>query len=299
MSIGENGQDPGSDVARPLVVCRGLVKIYRVADLETVALQGLDLEVRRGEVLAVVGKSGSGKTTLLNILGGLDRPSAGRAVVGDLDLVQASDAELARYRREGVGFVWQQSARNLVPYLTALENVQLPMHLAGRRGTRRAVDLLEAVGLAHRWRHRPAELSGGEQQRVAIAVALANGPPLLLADEPTGEVDTETARGIYLLMRDLNRQLGTTIIIVTHDRNISDHVDRVVSIRDGRVSTEATRRTSDRAGVQQLEELVVLDAAGRLQLPADLVERFGLRGRVRVEVVDDHLAIRPADRSEG
>lgn len=298
MSAGENGLVHGGDAARPLVVCHGLVKIYRVADLETVALQGLDLEVGRGEVLAVVGKSGSGKTTLLNILGGLDRPSAGRAMVGGLDLVQASDAELARYRREGVGFVWQQSARNLVPYLTALENVQLPMRLAGR-GTRRAGELLEAVGLAHRAHHRPAQLSGGEQQRVAIAVALANSPPLLLGDEPTGEVDTETAHSIYRLLRDLNRQLGTTIIIVTHDRNVSDYVDRVVSIRDGRVSTEATRRTDDGAGAQQLEELVVLDAAGRLQLPADLVERFGLRGRVRVEVVGDHLAIRPADRSEG
>ncbi|MBI3979483.1 MAG: ABC transporter ATP-binding protein [Chloroflexi bacterium] len=282
-----------------MIVCSGLVKIYKVADLETVALQGLDLEVRAGEVLAIVGNSGSGKTTLLNILGGLDRPSAGRVEVAGQNLLTLSDAGLARYRRETVGFVWQQSARNLVPYLTALENVELPMIVAARpprERKRRATALLAAVGLADRRGHRPPELSGGEQQRVAIAVALANRPPVLLADEPTGELDTETAGGIYGLLRQMNRDEGVTVVVVSHDRAIASHVDRVVSVRDGKVSTETARRAEvadDGESETRLEELVVLDRAGRLQLPRDLVERFGLRGLVRVEVSDDHIAIRP------
>jgi ABC-type lipoprotein export system ATPase subunit len=173
-----------------------LVKIYKVADLETVALQGLDLEVRLGEILGVVGNSGSGKTTLVNIIGGLDRPSAGRIYVGGQNLLEFADAELSRYRREKMGFVWQQSGRNQIPYLTALENVQVPMIVAGLRREHRqkqAVRLLAAVGLGERMHHRPAEMSGGEQQRVAIAVAMANNPEILLADEPTGEVDEVNA----------------------------------------------------------------------------------------------------------
>ncbi len=294
--------------ADAFVVCQGMVKIYKVADLETVALQGLDLEVRRGEILAIVGNSGSGKTTLLNILGGLDRPSAGRIHVGGQNLLELSDAELSRYRREKLGFVWQQSARNLIPYLTALENVQLPMIIAGRASglcAARARELLVAVGLERRMHHRPLQMSGGEQQRVAIAVAMANAPDILLADEPTGEVDTETARSIYGVFHLMNRDYGTTIIIVSHDRAISSYVDRVVVVRDGKVSTETTRRQSilvDRRAEEALEELVVLDAAGRLQIPRELVERFGIKGRVRVEAAGDHIAIipivRPIVRSE-
>ena len=173
----------------PLIICENLVKIYKVVDLEVVALQGLDLDVRPGELLAIVGASGSGKSTLLNILGGLDRPSAGRVTVNGRNLLKLSNRELDRYRRFEVGFVWQQTGRNLIPYLTARENVELPMTVAGmglRAKRAWSQELLEMVDLwEHRW-HRLAQLSGGQQQRVAIALALANKPKLLLGDEPTG-----------------------------------------------------------------------------------------------------------------
>lgn len=300
-------EEPDTQEARAVdsfIQCQGLVKIYKVADLETVALQGLDLEVRRGEILAVVGNSGSGKTTLLNILGGLDKPSAGRVYIAGQNLLKLSDAELSRYRREKVGFVWQQSSRNLIPYLTALENVQVPMILTGLPlGARlaRARDLLTTVGLEARANHRPSELSGGEQQRVAIAVAMANSPEILLADEPTGEVDTDSAIAIYDVFRKLRSSFGTTIIIVSHDRAIANFVDRIVAVRDGKVSTETSRReieTRDEQEKGELEELVVLDSVGRLQIPRELVERYGLRGRVRVEAADGHIAIIPVQDTD-
>ncbi|MBI2955489.1 MAG: ABC transporter ATP-binding protein [Chloroflexi bacterium] len=290
--------------AGAFAVCQGLVKIYKVADLETVALQGLDLEVRRGEILGVIGNSGSGKSTLLNILGGLDLPSAGRVFVGGQDLLELSDAGLSRYRREKVGFVWQQSSRNLIPYLTALENVQLPMMLMGKplgSRTARARELLASVGLEWRMSHRQSQLSGGEQQRVAIAVAMANAPEILLADEPTGEVDTDAAIAIYGVFHKISRAYGTTVIIVSHDRTIGSFVDRVVAVRDGKVSTEATRRereSDDELATGEMEELVVLDSAGRLQIPRELIERFGLKGRVRVEAGDGHIAIVPVEAAD-
>src|SRR5829696_2057984 len=196
------------------IVCEGLVRIYKVADLEVVALQGLDLVVGVGEMIAIVGASGSGKSTLLNILGGLDTPSAGRAVVAGHDLGQMGRRERTRYRRRVVGMIWQQTARNLLPYLTAQENVELPMTLDGRRSRReRAQRLLELVGLGPRRDHRPDRLSGGEQQRVAIAVALANEPEVIFADEPTGELDTTTAREVFELLRSVNQDLGVTIVV--------------------------------------------------------------------------------------
>ena len=302
----------------PFVVCDNLVKIYKVADLEVVALQGLDLVIAPGELLGVVGASGSGKSTLMNILGGLDRPSAGRVWVDGNDLLKMSDAALDRYRRARVGFVWQQGARNLIPYLNALENVELPMTLAGETGARkrkRAEALLEAVGLAERRHHRLSALSGGEQQRVAIAVALANNPSLLLADEPTGEVDSATAQTIFETFRTLNREFKLTTLIVSHDPGIARHVDRVVAIRDGRLAAETVRRAAnngangdnrgdgdDPAGEErEFEELTVLDSAGRLQVPKDYLAHFGIRGRVRLELTDDGILIRPAadaDRAE-
>ena len=178
------------------IVCEDLFKIYKIADLEVVALRGLDLVVDRGEVVAVVGASGSGKTTLLNILAGYDSPSAGKVAVGDKDLLRMTGKDVEIYRREDVGFVWQQTSRNLFPYLTALENVALPMmltNLPSKERRARAEELLDLMGMGHRTSHTPEKLSGGEQQRVAIGVALANHPPLLLADEPTGELDDATA----------------------------------------------------------------------------------------------------------
>ena len=287
-----------------LIVCDNLVKIYKVADLEVVALQGLDLLVDEGEFIAMVGASGSGKSTLLNILGGLDVPSAGRAVVAGHELADMGSREQTKYLRHVIGFIWQQTSRNLLPYLTALENVTLPMVLDGVGARDReafAGELLEQVGLGGRGDQRPATMSGGEQQRVAIAVALANRPAVLLADEPTGELDTVTAHEIFELLRRLNRELGVTIVVATHDALISDQVSRTVAIRDGRVSSEVLRQSAvSEAGDHHLiaTEYAVLDRAGRLQLPRSHVEELRLERRVRLELLDDHIEIWP-DQAAG
>jgi ABC-type lipoprotein export system ATPase subunit len=288
------------------IICEDLFKIYKIADLEVVALRGLDLRVRKGELMAIVGASGSGKTTLLNILGGLDTPTAGKVVVGGMDLLRMSARDMVKYRRQDVGFVWQQAGRNLVPYLTAFQNVELPLTLLGlsqRKRRLRAEEMLEAVGLAGRMYHRPERLSGGEQQRVAIAVALAHNPPLLLADEPTGELDSQAASGILDVFHSLNEAYGVTIVIVTHDTSITGKVQRVVTIRDGRTSLEAVRGTKS----LQLEvepggaydEFVVLDGAGRIQIPREYVDKLKLEGRVRVFLSEDHITIWPEESSEG
>jgi ABC-type lipoprotein export system ATPase subunit len=285
------------------IVCDNLVKIYKIADLEVVALQGLDLLVEGGELIAIVGASGSGKSTLLNILGGLDVPSAGRATVAGHDLTQMNGRQRTRYRRSVIGFVWQQTSRNLLPYLTAAENVELPMILDGLSGpTRRArtAELLGLVGLANRKDHRPELLSGGEQQRVAIAVAMANHPHVLLADEPTGELDTATSSEVFDLLRRLTEEVGTTIVVVTHDPTVSEHVQRTVAIRDGRTSSETLRRTalSDEGDHHIIsEEFAVLDRAGRLQLPRSHVETLRLERRVRLLLEPDHIGVWP-DRSD-
>jgi len=299
----------------PFIICDNLVKIYKVADLETVALQGLDLVVTPGELMAIVGPSGSGKSTLMNILGGLSRPSAGRVWVDGDDLLKMSNAALNRYRRSKVGFVWQQGSRNLVPYLSALENVELPMTLAGQtefHKRRRAEELLEAVGLVERRHHRLAQMSGGEQQRVAIAVALANRPKLLLADEPTGEVDSTTALTIYETFKRLNQQYGLTTLIVSHDPGIARHVNRVVAISDGKLATETVRQSvpngaANGASVageggweaeeEIFEELVVLDSAGRLQIPKEYLEYFGIKLRARLDLTEEGILVRPALQS--
>ncbi|MEW6223765.1 MAG: ABC transporter ATP-binding protein [Chloroflexota bacterium] len=285
-----------------VIVCDGLVRIFKLADLEVVALQGLDLLVDGGEMVAIVGASGSGKSTLLGILGGMDVPSAGRAVVAGYDLGRMNGAERTRFRRRVVGFVWQQTGRNLLPYLSAVENVELPMVLDGRSQRRqRALELLDLVGLADRATHRPDRLSGGEQQRVAIAIALANDPAVVLADEPTGELDSQTSADVFGLLRRLNKELGTTIVIVTHDAFVSEQVQRTVAIRDGRTSTETLRRTeqTDEGHHRVIsEEYAVLDRAGRLQLPRSHVEALELRNRVRLRLEEDHVGVWP-DRGNG
>ncbi len=276
-----------------VIACDNLVKIYEIGDLQVVALQGLDLLVDPGELVAIVGASGSGKSTLLNILGGLDAPSAGKAVVDGHDLMAMSGRERTEYRRSTIGFIWQQSARNLFPYLSAVENVEMPMILKGAGDRRsRAVELLELVGLGERITHRPFELSGGEQQRVAIAVALANSPSVLLADEPTGELDTVTSNEVFRVLRTANRDLRVTIVVVTHDPLVTEHVNRTVAIRDGRTSTE-TLRATQRDGSGVAEEFVILDRAGRLQLPEHYVEQLHLERRVRLTLDDDHANVWP------
>lgn len=276
-----------------MVICDNLVKIYKTDEVEVVALQGLDLTVKRGELMAVVGNSGSGKSTLLNILGGLDRPSAGSVTVDGRDLSGFSDKDFISYKRDTVGFVWQNNARNLIPYLTAKQNVMLPMMLkSGTERSDRADELLELLGLSHRKNSVFHQLSGGEQQRVAIAIALANKPKLVLADEPTGAVDTKTASVILDIFRELQRELGVTVIIVTHDLELSKKIDRVVAIRDGRTSSELIRRRSYADDLRDIDlqiaeesvELAVVDRAGRLQIPRDYLDDLGISGNDKVKV---------------
>ena len=278
-----------------MVESHNLVKIYKAADLEVVALQGLELRVPQGEMLALVGPSGAGKSTLLNILGGLDTPSAGRCEVAGVDLTRLTARERLLYRRRIVGHVWQQTGRNLLSDLTLLDNVMVPMILAGypaRRRKRRAKELLDLVGLGARIQYRPERLSGGEQQRGALAVALANEPPLLLADEPTGELDSVTAKDVLGLLRSLNRELGLTTIVVTHDTLVAEAMDRSVAIRDGRTSTEVVH-------AEEAEETVIIDSVGRLQIPKALLEAIPFAGRAVVHLVDGHLELRPAGSANG
>lgn len=276
----------------PMVECEGLVHIYKSDGLEVVALQGLDLSVMEGESIGIVGRSGSGKSTLMNILAGMEAPSAGRVRVGDWDLATLSQRQRDRYRRQTVGYLWQHSGLNVTPELTASENVQLPMvaaHLPRRQRRPRAEWLLERLGLAGRRASRPAELSGGEQQRLALGVALANQPRVLLADEPTAELDEVTAHSVLEDLRRIQREDRTTVIMVTHDSHVERFVDRVIRVRDGRTSTET--RWIETAGAVAADELVIMDRAGRLQLPPAHVRALGLGARVRVHLEADHIRI--------
>ncbi len=288
-----------------MIRCESVVRIFRTADVEVQALQGLDLHVDEGELVAVVGASGSGKSTLLTILSGLDAPSAGRVEVAGHDLTALRGRRRVHYQRHVVGFVWQRASRNLLPYLTSAQNVAFPM-VTGR-GTARAekatrvTELLTLFGVADAARRRPAELSGGEQQRVALAVALANRPRVLLADEPTGELDETTSHDVLEAIRRANRELGVTVLIVTHDPLVSDQVDRTVAIRDGRTSSEVVRRNAldaDGQLVRTAEEYAVLDRAGRLQLPQPFVTELGLADRVRLSLESDHIGVWPGLRRD-
>ena len=292
---------------QPIIECDNLVKIYKTKDIEVLALQGLELQIDKGELMAIVGNSGSGKSTFLNMIGGLDRPSAGRLIVDGKDLFKLSEKELVEYKRSTVGFVWQNNARNLLPYLTALQNVQVPMMFdSGAKKEERALELLEMVGMSHRKHSKLRQLSGGEQQRIAIAIALANNPKILLADEPTGSVDVKTGTYILDMFRDINRNTDLTIVIVTHDPNISRKVDRVVAIRDGKISSERLLKQSYRERMEHLastmdteptqDEFAVLDRAGRLQIPRELLTQMQLEGnRVHIEYRDGGIFIRPPE----
>ncbi len=291
-----------------MISCDNLVKIYKTSEIEVVALQGLDLEIKKGELMAIVGNSGSGKSTLLNMLGGLDKPSAGSLYVDGKNLLKFSDKDYMDYKRNTVGFVWQNNARNLIPYLTAVQNVEMPMLLKGTKARRqRAEELLDKVGLSHRKNSKLDQMSGGEQQRVAIAIALANNPKLLLADEPTGSVDTKTSKAILEIFKELNRTEGLTIVIVTHDVKLARDIDRVVAIRDGRTSSEIIRKKSYVEELNELgkivqvedesetvhEELVVLDKTGRVQIPKEYLDALGMKGgeKVRAELDEENKKI--------
>ena len=287
----------------PIIICENLVKIYKTRDIEVLALQGLELEIARGELMAIIGNSGSGKSTFLNMIGGLDRPSAGRLIVDGKDLFKLSERELVEYKRSTVGFVWQNNARNLLPWLSAWRNVQMPMLFGSTRAKReRAVELLELVGMEHRRKSRLNQLSGGEQQRIAIAIALANNPKILLADEPTGSVDVKTSNYLLDVFRRLNSELGLTIVIVTHDRMLAHKVNRVVSIRDGKTSSERIMHSYAKeleslhgfedGQADTHEEFAELDRAGRLQIPREMLNQLGIDGnKVKLEVRDGQIVV--------
>ena len=302
-------QEPGA-----AIICENLVKIYKTRDTEVLALQGLELTVEKGELMAIIGNSGSGKSTFLNMIGGLDRPSAGKLIVDGRDLFKLTEKELVAYKRDTVGFVWQNSGRNLLPYLTALENIEMPMSLAGAKARReRALMLLEMVGLSEKKNSRTAQLSGGEQQRIAIAIALANDPGILLADEPTGAVDVKTSAYILDVFRRINREQGKTIVIVTHDRQIARHVTRVAAIRDGKIASEQIMRADyarqfadvgsfaeeENAEAATHDEYAILDRAGRLQIPGELLEEAGIAGnKVRMSFRNGEIILAAPEKEE-
>lgn len=285
-----------------MIKADGLVKIYKSKQTEVLALQGLDLSVEEGELTAIIGNSGSGKSTFLNMIGGLDRPSAGSLFVAGSNLFTMTERELVGYKRDTVGFVWQNNGRNLLPYLTVLENVMLPMSLSSTKKKReKALALLEKVGMSAKKRSRMNMLSGGEQQRVAIAIALANSPKLLLADEPTGSVDVKTANYIFDVFTELNKG-GQTILIVTHDVALSKKVKRVVAIRDGKISSERVLKEAYADRLQESsidwrqedtqDEYAILDRAGRLQIPAEFLESLHLKdNKVSIGLHDGKVVI--------
>ena len=295
----------------PIIECENLVKIYKTRETEVLALQGLELTVQQGELMAIIGNSGSGKSTFLNMIGGLDRPSAGRLIVDGKDLFKLGERELVEYKKRTVGFVWQNNARNLLPYLSAWQNVQMPMLLEkGGAKKQRALELLELVGLSNRKNNRLSQLSGGEQQRVAIAIALANRPKILLADEPTGSVDVRTANYILDVFREINRTQGVTVVIVTHDRLLSKKVNRVVAIRDGKISSERIVKQSYLDRLQDIDaftqvhevqdEYGVLDRAGRLQIPRELLDQLQLPdNKLRLSLQGGRIVLERPEEEKG
>lgn len=288
---------------KPIIQCDNLVKIYKTEDIEVLALQGLDITINQGELMAIIGNSGSGKSTFLNMIGGLDRPSAGKLIVDGKDLFKMTEKELVEYKRKTVGFVWQNNARNLLPYLTAWQNVQMPMLFDSEKVKKeKALELLDLVGLSHRKNSRLNQLSGGEQQRIAIAIALANNPKILLADEPTGAVDIKTGTYILDMFKEINRTTGLTIVIVTHDRLLSKKVNRVAAIRDGKISSEMYMKQTYLDRMNEItaftetsevqDEYVILDRAGRIQIPRDVLEKLGIEGnKVKMDVQGNQIII--------
>lgn len=302
MMAAEAGNGWRIDMSDVMIQAEGLVKIYKTKETEVMALQGLDLTIDRGELTAIIGNSGSGKSTFMNMIGGLDRPTVGSLQVCGKNLFTMTEKELVLYKRDTVGFVWQNNGRNLLPYLSAIENVMLPMYLSSAKKKReKAMELLERVGMAHKKNSRLGMLSGGEQQRIAIAIALANSPELLLADEPTGSVDTKTADYIFDVFTELNKD-GQTILIVTHDVALSKKVKRVVAIRDGKISSERVlkEKYADRLKESNIdwhteetqEEFAILDKVGRVQIPEELLKEMGLTdNKVSVSVKDGQVII--------
>jgi putative ABC transport system ATP-binding protein len=222
-----------------MIDLENIVKIYKLGDIEVIALNGVDCHIETGEIISIMGPSGSGKSTLMNLIGCLDRPTSGKYLLDGMDVSRLNDDQLAEIRNKKIGFVFQSF--NLLPQATTVANVELPLVYSGVGNKRqRAFEALELVGMAQRATHRPSEISGGEQQRVAIARALVNNPSLILADEPTGNLDTQTSKGIMLLLQRLNSQ-GITIILVTHEEDIAAYTQRTIYLRDGKIVSERKR----------------------------------------------------------
>lgn len=271
----------------PFIICKQVVKAYRVGEHEIVALRGIDFQMEKGEMVAIIGPSGAGKSSLLNLLGGLDTPTAGQLVVDGQNLLDLKGRHLSYYRLTKIGFIWQQVDRNLIVHRNALGNVTLPMMLAGvpiweRR--RRARELLSAVGLDGFAQARSEQLSGGQQQRVAIAVALANRPQLLLADEITGSLDRDSAAQVMDLLMRLREQYGLTILMVTHDMDIARYADRILTLRDGALGEDLSHLGA--VGP-------TLDNQGRIQLPDAVRQQLLEAGRIAVEVRPEGVLLRP------
>ena len=292
-----------------MILCENLVKIYKTKETEVLALQGLELKVEKGEFIAIIGSSGSGKSTFLNMIGGLDRPSAGKLYVDGKDLFKMTESQLVDYKKNTVGFVWQNNARNLFPYLTALQNVELPIRFGDNKDVeKRALDLLNLVGMAHKKDSKLNQMSGGEQQRIAIAIALANRPKLLLADEPTGSVDQRTSDALLDVFRRLNQELGITIVIVTHDINLAKKVKRVVMMRDGKTSSERIikQEFADPSLLKGFveeethDEFAILDRAGRVQIPREMLDAIGVKGnRIRLQLEDGQILVTNGESEDG
>ena len=269
------------------IECKQIVKAYKVDDHEIVALRGIDFEMERGEMVAIIGPSGAGKSSLLNLLGGLDTPTAGSLVVDGESLLELKGRALAKYRLRHVGFVWQEVEKNLLFHRSALRNVTLPMMLAGSlpfTRKKRARELLDSVDLSEHHHKRPTQLSGGQQQRVAIAVALANQPKLLLADEPTGALDSENSKVIMNLLMDLREKHGLTVLMVTHNMEVAAFADRVLTLRDGALAQDMS---GDEA------ESPKIDTEGRIQLPTNAQPRLKEAARISVEVRPEGVLLRP------
>lgn len=269
------------------IECKRIVKAYRVGGHEIVALRGIDFEMEKGEMIAIIGPSGAGKSSLLNLLGGLDTPTAGQLIVNNTNLLELKGRRLSDYRLKHVGFLWQQIDRNLLFYRSALRNVTLPMMLAGvplwqRR--KQALELLDAVGLTDQAHKHPAQLSGGQQQRTALAVALANHPDLLLADEPTGALDRKSAEQVMQLLNDLRQRYGLTVLMVTHDMELADYADRVLTLRDGALGQDI-RHPED--------QNPKLDDAGRIRLPDAVQAQLAQAARIAIEIRPEGVLLRP------
>lgn len=286
-----------------MIQCDNLVKIYKTTETEVMALQGLDITINEGEFMAIIGNSGSGKSTFLNMIGALDIPTAGRLFVDGKDLFHLSHKEVLEYKRKTVGFVWQNNGRNLLPFLTAFQNVQVPILFEKEAQKKeRALELLKLVGMEHKKDSYPMMMSGGEQQRVAIAVALANQPKILLADEPTGAVDVATSEYIFNVFREINKKFHTTVVIVTHDMKLAGKVNRVAMIRDGKISSEQLAKSGYEKQLDQIkgfqeidkEEYAILDRAGRLQIPKEILDQLQITdNRLQLKYEDGKVILSP------